>query len=69
MPSPPSNVTRLPVQPARRIVARHPPAERARGIATDLREAIAERELSRDDLRGILQRLDALARDLEGTPT
>ncbi len=63
------NVTRLPVQPARRIVARHPPVERARGIAADLREAIAERELSRDDLRGILQRLDALARDLEGAPT
>lgn len=64
MPHPP-NVTRFPVQPARRIVARHLPAERARGIAADLREAIAERELSRDDLRGVAQRLDALARDLE----
>lgn len=59
------NVTRMPVRPIRRIVARHPPAERARGLAADLREAIAERELSRDDLRGILQRLDTLASDLE----
>lgn len=65
MPNPPSNLTRLPVQPARRIVARHPPAERARGIAADLREAIAERAISRDDLRTIVQRLDALASDLE----
>lgn len=65
MPNPPSNLTRFPVKPARRVVSRHPPAERARGLAADLREAIAERELSRDDLRGILQRLDTLASDLE----
>ncbi|MBK1837994.1 hypothetical protein JHL17_11275 [Azospirillum sp. YIM B02556] len=69
MTEPPSNITRLPVQPSRRIVLRRPLVERVRGIASDLREVITDHAINRDELRAIVQRLDMLARELEGDAT
>ncbi len=58
----------LPITSKRRIVKRHRPAERARGIAADLRECISERTIDRADLRELAGRLETLASDLEEIP-
>lgn len=60
----------VPIKPQvpRRIVRRHTPTDRLRGAIADLRECIEEREMSREDVRGIAVRLDAILRDMEAAP-
>lgn len=55
------SVSRQPPVPKRRVITSPPAAERARGLAADLRECIDEAVVNRDDLREIAGRLDALA--------